>query len=326
IDRGLDAIITNDHNVLVKGINRYYKNSSGKVLLLTGEEVHDQARDPQKNHLLVFGVDNEVSTFANNTQKLIDHVKESGGLSFLAHPVDPELPLFNEADISWVDWTVNGFDGIELWNGLSELKTVIRNKYDAIKYGFFPILAAHNPRPETLKLWDNLMIKGNKIVAIGGSDAHALPSRMGPFSKTIYPYRYHFSAINTHLILPKTLSGDPVIDSKLILSALQKGSAFIGYDLASKTRGFRFTAQSHNTFVGMGEEIGINNHSIILEITVPNAGEINLIKDGSKIHSEIGSLLHHTVDVPGVYRVEVYRKFLNKRRGWIFSNPIYISP
>jgi hypothetical protein len=27
---------------------------------------------------------------------------------------------------------------------------------------------------------------------------------------------------------------------------------------------------------------------------------------------------------PGVYRVEVWRNFLGRKRGWIFSNPIYV--
>ncbi|MFC2065328.1 PHP domain-containing protein, partial [Chloroflexota bacterium] len=54
-DCGLDAIITTDHNILVQGINRYYEFGDKNVLLLTGEEIHDQSREPQKNHLLVLG-------------------------------------------------------------------------------------------------------------------------------------------------------------------------------------------------------------------------------------------------------------------------------
>ncbi len=51
---GLDVIIVTDHNVFVSGPEDYYKNGDRRVLLLVGEEVHDQARQPQKNHLLVF--------------------------------------------------------------------------------------------------------------------------------------------------------------------------------------------------------------------------------------------------------------------------------
>jgi len=30
--------------------------------------------------------------------------QRSGGLAFLAHPVDPPAPSFREPDISWEDW------------------------------------------------------------------------------------------------------------------------------------------------------------------------------------------------------------------------------
>ena len=59
-------------------------------------------------------------------------------MCFLAHPVDPAMPAFGETDISWEDWGVTGFTGIELWNGFSELKTVAKGKLDAIFYAFFP--------------------------------------------------------------------------------------------------------------------------------------------------------------------------------------------
>ena len=325
IDCDLDTIITTDHNVLVQGINRYHEYKGKKVLLLTGEEVHDQRRDPQKNHLLVLGADSEVSTFAENPQELINHAKSAGGLTFIAHPIDLELPLFNETNISWVDWSIDGFDGMEIWNGLSELKTVIRNKFDAIKFGFFPELIAHNPLPETMDRWDKLLFEGKKIVAVGGSDSHALPLKMGLFKKTIFPYKYHFSAINTHLITPKRLTGDPTVDSNIIYSALRKGNAFVGYDLPRNTRGFRFTARSNNCFAGMGDEINISKENVTFEIILPDQGEIKLLRNGSVILSNSGTRMIYQTSEPGVYRVEVYRRYHQKRRGWIFSNPIYVQ-
>ena len=55
LQTGLDVVITTDHNVLVNGPAGYYQDGDRKVLLLIGEEVHDQTLNPQKNHLLVFG-------------------------------------------------------------------------------------------------------------------------------------------------------------------------------------------------------------------------------------------------------------------------------
>ena len=62
----LDAVIVTDHNVLVQGMEDYVTDGPRRVLMLIGEEVHDQVRQPQKNHLLVFGADQEVATYADS--------------------------------------------------------------------------------------------------------------------------------------------------------------------------------------------------------------------------------------------------------------------
>lgn len=70
----VDVVIVTDHNILVHGFEGYYKEKNKKILMLIGEEVHDQARDPQKNHLLVFDANREMATFADSPQNLIDQV------------------------------------------------------------------------------------------------------------------------------------------------------------------------------------------------------------------------------------------------------------
>jgi hypothetical protein len=81
----------------------------------------------QNNHLLR-STPTHLSHLADDPQTLINGVNEAGGLSFIAHPKDPEAPAFNETDISWEAWDVRNYTGIELWNGLSELKTVVATK------------------------------------------------------------------------------------------------------------------------------------------------------------------------------------------------------
>ena len=280
---------------------------------------------PQKNHLLVFGISEEMATYADNSQDLIDQVKNNGGLSFIAHPIDPELPLFNESDISWEDWKVNGFTGIELWNGLSELKTRVKSKIGALIYAFFPELIAHDPLPRTLQIWDSLLAKGQQVVAIGGSDSHAIPMRMGPVRRIIFPYKFHFSAINTHLLTSTALSGNYLTDSRMIYESLANGNVFIGYDLPASTRGFRFSAQSRDKEVLMGDEIELNG-SITFQVHIPGKAEISLLKDGKLIKKTRMENLVFVTNEHGVYRVEVHRNYLGKRRGWIYSNPIYVLP
>ena len=75
---GLDAVIVTDHNVLVSELSDYYRDGDRRVLLLIGEEIHDTRRDPQKNHLLVFGANRDLVNLAEDPQRLIDGVQDSG--------------------------------------------------------------------------------------------------------------------------------------------------------------------------------------------------------------------------------------------------------
>jgi len=68
MEADLDAVIVTDHNVLVQGVEGYYRSGPRRVLLLVGQEVHDQARVPQKNHLLIFNANRDVATFAPDPQ------------------------------------------------------------------------------------------------------------------------------------------------------------------------------------------------------------------------------------------------------------------
>jgi hypothetical protein len=323
---GIDAVIVTDHNVYVSGVEGYRQEGKRRVLLIMGEEVHNQARDPQKSHTLVFGANKEMATFGSDPQKLIDQVRKLGGLSFIAHPVDPPLAMFGEDDISWVDWEVRGFTGLELWNGFSEFKRAIHSRLEAFFYAFFPQYYPQGPLPEALKRWDELLVaRREKIVAIGGSDAHALLKSVGPIHRTIFPYTYHFQAVNTHLLIERDFTYEDFnADKELVLDAMRQGHAFIGYDLPSPTRGFRFTAQSSQGTVSMGDAIRLGS-GVTLQVKMPLRTECRLIKDGQVIKTWTDrDLCTHISNQPGVYRIECLIDYLGKKRGWIYSNPIYV--
>jgi len=324
IKAGLDAVIVTDHNVLVQGMEGYYKVGRRRVLLLVGQEVHDQDRDPQKNHLLVFNANRDVSTLADDPQALINGVNDAGGLSFIAHPRDPEAPAFNEGDISWEAWDVHGFTGIELWNGLSELKTVLHSKLHGAFYAFFPHFIGHHPILETLQRWDDLLMDGQRVVAIGGSDAHALHMHMAGIQRVIFPYDFHFRTVNTHIFIPEPLSGDVPTDKKMIYEALAAGRCFVGYDLPGSTRGFTFKGKGLEESVIMGDEIS-SKRGVTLQAHLPRPAEIRLIKDGTIVGIwKDSQACAYTATEPGAYRIEVWRNYLGLKRGWIFSNPIYV--
>jgi hypothetical protein len=317
---GLQAIVTTDHNVRVGGMDGYRHG----VLMLAGEEVHDYARRPQANHCLIYGAAAELSQFARSPQGLIDAVNAHGGMAYLAHPIEypARLGIENGA-YGWHDWDIRGYVGIELWNYMSEFKSLLRNWPTAFVYGFAPSLGVRGPFPATLRLWDDLLASGQRVNAIGGSDAHAVPFQIGLAMREIFPYAYLFRCVNTHLLLTTALNGDVAHDSRLILDTLRVGRGFIGYGLPGDPRGFSFTANAGDHTATMGQEIRMTG-DITLTARVPLTADIRLIRHGAVVARARGQSLTCQARERGAYRIEVRRRFRGASRGWIFSNPIYV--
>lgn len=319
----LDVLITTDHNIWIQDMDGYYQKGRKKLLLLVGEEVHDNTLGEGKNHLLVFGQNRELAGFATDPQTLIDQAKRSGALTFLAHPIEDTLKAFGEKSYSWQDWNISGYTGIELWNQMSEFKTRSQKIRQAFLHAFFPHFMMQGPLERTLKLWDKLLLSNSSpVVAVGGVDAHALRIPLGPLHVVLYPYEFQFRSLTTHLVTPTKLTGVLLDDKKMILEALGAGHAFIAYDLPAPTHGFRFTVNSKDGQFWMGDRVSTKN-GLTFQVRLPQRAYCRLIKDG-KVIKEVTDreVLTHLTKEPGIYRAEVYIDYLGKRRGWIFSNPI----
>ncbi|OGO17047.1 MAG: hypothetical protein A2Z14_09050 [Chloroflexi bacterium RBG_16_48_8] len=325
IRAGLDFVVTTDHNIWVGGIDGYRTMGEDRVLLIVGEEVHDQTRDPQKNHMLIYEAGKELASFAKDPQNLIDEVNKAGGLAFIAHPVDPEAPAFKEPDLSWVSWEVEGYVGLEIWNFMSEFKSLLKSFPKALFYTYKPSQIASEPFPETLSKWDSLLAKGKRVVAIGGADAHAFLIRKGPIRRTLFPYEFHFRTVNTHILTQEPLIGDSEIDRQRIFGAIRRGHCFVGNDLPAPTKGFRFVGIGNQGQISMGNTLRLG-FGATLQIKLPLRTTVRLLRNGKEIkrwkHTEVAV---YTAKEPGAYRVEAFIPYQGKMRGWIYSNPIYIQ-
>lgn len=321
---GIDAVIVTDHNVWVQEIEGYTRKGKKRALVLVGEEIHDPTLSVGKNHLLAFNANRELAKFSSNPQNLINQVNSSGGMSFIAHPIDDPLPQFHEDSFSWQDWDVKGFQGIELWNQLSEFKTRSNTTLKALFHALFPRFMTLGPLERSLKLWDELLSKHNKpVIAVAGNDAHANRVSAGPFSKVIYPYDFQFSAFCNHLLVPKPLTGEIHEDRRMIYEAIRNGNMFLAYDLPHATRGFRFSVNHNDGQFWMGGTVRAES-GMTFQVRLPMRTHVRLLKDGKVIREhDDREVLTHISKEPGVYRVEVYIDYLGRHRGWIFSNPIY---
>jgi len=321
---GLDFIIPTEHNVLVKGLDGWY----GNTLLLMAEEVHDENRQPESSHYLALNIEQDVAHNAHDPQTVINAVNAQGGFGFLAHPIEYDpAPFVKEPNLSWRDWQVSGYTGLELWNYMSEFKNHLPNKAAAILFCYFPRLVILGPHPDTLAKWDELL-QQRKTVAIGGSDGHGNTYHLGPLSRVVQPYDYLFRTVNTHILSQEAFNGQLDHDKMVAYDGLREGRCFVAYDLLGDTRGFRFTAKSSD--VGrrtsraiMGQEIALQGE-VSLEVRSPRRADIRLLRDGQIVARRLGRGLQWTTSERGVYRVEAYRSFLLRKRGWVFTNPIYV--
>lgn len=316
---GLDFIIVTDHNTLV---DQQLEGWHGRVLALFDIEVNDRDRNPEDNHCLTLGVQEDVTPFAPNAQGLIDAVRERGGLTFLAHPIDKPSPFIPNT-YPWTQWDIEGYTGIELWNFMSEFRPHVTTKLRALAVGFFPWWFSTGPFPEMLAKWDELL-QAQPTIAIGGSDAHANTFNLGPIRRKFLPYEYCFRAVNTHILTLAPFQHDAGQDRTLVYEALGAGRCWIGYDRVHPTEGFRFVAKHGSEAFQMGERVQ-GGQPITLAIECPATAEIRLLRAGAGVVAQaVGKRLSYTTSTPGAYRVEVWKRWRGKMRGWIFSNPIYV--
>lgn len=336
IAAGLDFIIVTDHNVYVTGVEGYYENDCGRVLLLTGEEVHNARRRPQASHFLSYGAGKELSPFAADPQALIDETLKAGGYGFLAHPFERELDLIGSPDLGWHDWDIEGFSGLEIWNYMSGFKNTVAERLENLRWKnkLFELLTAlrmtlhperyvNGPDDKTLAMWDDFLSRGMRIAAVGNSDAHGTPMRLGPIHREVYPYEFLFRAVNTHVLLPEPLSRDVETDRRLLLQAVGRGNSWVGYDMAGRTDDFRFTVQGQTRGIP-GDEMPLGIGAT-LQVRAPARCRIRIIRHGEVVAEvERESNLTYIPTVPGAYRVECLILFEGQERGWIYSNPIYL--
>lgn len=314
---GLDFIVTNDHYSL-------YRNDEGYidgVLVLQGMEVNDSA-----NHYLAMDIEESIEKNVDCPQRVIDDVNAQNGIGIIAHPFEKGSPLFhNRRTYQWTDWSVEGFQGIEVWNFLSQW----RDGITGIIKGIYLFINPHSafgkgPYRETLAVLDKYQKEGHRVILTGGSDAHNSLIKIGPLEIRISPYDLCFKCINMHILTKHRFSGNFSEDKENFYNALRKGSSWIAYDFFKNSQGFSFLIKSESKEWGMGETVPLQE-CLLAEVRTPYKARVILLRNGEYWKSSKGQKHEFRRIKEGVYRVEVYHPRGLRHCPWIFSNSIWVT-
>jgi len=319
---GLDFCLLSDHNTL-RGKDNGFEGWYGNTLLMIGCEINDKFN---QNHYLAFGIDKNPSTRLP-AKEYVKYVKDSGGVGFIAHPMEKRSSMKEHPPYPWNEWTSEDFDGIEIWNHMSEWMEGLteENKYN---YFMHPLKSVAGPNPDVIKLWDNLNQK-RKVVGIGGIDAHAHKvNLLGFFEVEVFPYKVLFKSVRTHILTEKKLeakkgkkSHSIEEEKKIVYSALAHGRSFVSNNYRADAKGFRFFAQNSEGIFHMGDTIA-KPRKVRLKVILPNlSAKIILIRNGESIDEIENTEAEFIINSKGNYRVEV----LLDNYPWIYSNPIRIG-
>ncbi len=309
---GLRWILISDHDTLA-GLEQGEAGWYDGLAVLVGYEI-----TPDDHHYLVLGLD-EVIPCDLLPAEYVAQVRERGGWGFVLHP-DEQAGSYFKPPFPWRERTIRGFNGIEIWNYMSEWTEGLtrRNRYPRFA---LPFLAIRGPTQGTLAWWDELLAAGERVAAVAGLDTHATRYRLlGRFPVEVFPYRRQFGTLVNHIVLRRPLSSAWSEAAQQIGEALAGGRAYLAYEALGRARGFRFLAQRAGQVWTMGETVPPTGE-VTLTVRSPRWGQIRLLHNGRPVRRAWGKNLRLPVQEPGSYRVEVYRF----GRPWLYGNPIYLA-
>jgi hypothetical protein len=193
---GLDFIVSTDHNT--NAANRVWPECrTGSLLVIPGEEV-----TTRHGHWLAVGlsprawVDWRYGPRDEVFPRFAAEVREAGGLVVAAHPAVP-LPgsawEFGFADV----------DALEVWNGRWNVDDEL-----------------------SLRIWQRLLRRGRRVVAVGGSDSHGKNQLVGSPQTAVYAGELSTPAIVDGLRRGRSyIVGSRDVACELTASAPRSGGA-----------------------------------------------------------------------------------------------------
>lgn len=306
--RELDYITINDHNNRKAAADKHVLKEKD-LIVIVGMEINDPNKD---HHFLVFN-----SKEALQNKEVEDYVRfyrEQGAIGFAAHPIERRVSSrFRKYE--WHKKEVNDFDGIEIWNYLSEWIGKMNPKLNGLFLALFPATFVKKPFPEVLKWWDKLNSTVKRYAAIGSVDAHTERMRKFGIKFKFLRHRTLYKAIRTNVLIE---SGKTINETN-ILQALKKGNSYIVNYKNGIPYNFFAGISNQDTNAILGEDIKFRA-GLKFYFRIPKIAKVTLFRDGEKVETKRDENGSFNIEKAGNYRLEITRF----GRGWIYTNNIYV--
>jgi len=317
---GLDYVCVTDHDNLNGRDAGFGGLRDNGVFVLIGYEHND---DKHHNHYLAFGTD-KTAEGLTDAGEYVDAIKRMGGVGFIAHPAEKRDYIKSLPPYPWTRWDIDSFDGIEIWNQISDWMESLRGLLSLTRL-ISPNKKLGPPPPELMKRWDDLN-KKRFVSAIGGVDAHSRKFKWGPFKCVIFPIDVELRGIRTHLFVNHSDWGDQSKMSDALITAMKDGRGFISNFSRGDAKGSKIFMTDKNgakLLPGRRDPAESANASLPMKIIVEltRNAKIILIHNGQPIRSTVSDKAEWEITEKGAYRVEAYRN----GGAWVYSNPFPIG-
>jgi PHP domain len=316
----IDFLMLTDHDHL-RARSEGWEGWHGNTLLIVGQEI-----SPRFNHYLAFNIKKPISYLddpkGTKPQKYIDAVNEQGGFGFIAHPDHEGTKMFHVKHYHWNDWTVQGYQGMGIWDFMTDWQKSLRGYFIGLFSFFFPVWFLHGPKSVTLQRWDALN-QIHKTVGIGELDNHAGTEKIFGINFIVYPFDLAFKFVRTHVLTENELHGNSQSDIKNIVQALLYGRTYFALEYFREAHGFCFFIVQKDREYHMGDDFALAGQAE-LTVSLPAKASVRVIRNGSLWAQHQTENLALPISEAGIYRIEVYLKSYGKLRPWIFSNPLFI--
>jgi hypothetical protein len=311
----LDYIVVTDHMTL-GGKKDGYEGFKQDVCVLVGYEHHDKNK---LNHYLALGINNVIGK-AKSASVYTREIRDAGGTGFIAHPEECRHYFGNLPPYPWTDWSADAFDGIEIWNQMSDWVEQLKSWLSVIRIVYPRRFLGAAPE-KVLQKWDSLN-RNRMVSGIGGVDAHSFRIGFGFLAIIVFPIKVMLKGIRTHLYLETRLNKDDYPSSQLMIkNALRDGRGFISNFRRGDARGSRFYIEyADGSTEGPGRSQSRPLPAVITAI-LPEKGEIHLIVNGKREKTVNGFNAQFKIESTGIYRIEVTKK----SKAWIYSNPFPVG-